>query len=107
MNKHQAKGASRAVSRCLDKPAGVSSGVAANCASALAQMAAASCVQEEREEKEAGETGDAIAQGTRAASIRPHDGTCLVWGHLVEGVGNCSHILMTFDLVACVNLCVQ
>lgn len=39
------------------------SGVAANCASALAQMAAASCVQEEKEEKEAGETGDAIAQG--------------------------------------------
>lgn len=39
-------------------------GVAANCASALAQMAAASCVQEEREEKEVGETGDAIAQGS-------------------------------------------
>lgn len=38
-------------------------GVAANCASALAQMAAASCVQEEKEEKELGETGDAIAQG--------------------------------------------
>ncbi|RXN22857.1 brefeldin A-inhibited guanine nucleotide-exchange 3-like protein [Labeo rohita] len=37
-------------------------GVAANCASALAQMAAASCVQEEKEEKEMGETGDAIAQ---------------------------------------------
>ncbi|XP_077080176.1 brefeldin A-inhibited guanine nucleotide-exchange protein 3 isoform X2 [Siphateles boraxobius] len=37
-------------------------GVAANCASALAQMAAASCVQEEKEEKELGETGDAIAQ---------------------------------------------
>ncbi|KAG7217954.1 hypothetical protein INR49_020756 [Caranx melampygus] len=37
-------------------------GVAANCASALAQMAAASCVQEEKEEKEATETGDAIAQ---------------------------------------------
>uniref|UniRef100_A0AAX7TJ80 SEC7 domain-containing protein n=1 Tax=Astatotilapia calliptera TaxID=8154 RepID=A0AAX7TJ80_ASTCA len=37
-------------------------GVAANCASALAQMAAASCVQEEKEEKEVGETGDAIAQ---------------------------------------------
>uniref|UniRef100_A0A3P9DQT2 ARFGEF family member 3 n=1 Tax=Maylandia zebra TaxID=106582 RepID=A0A3P9DQT2_9CICH len=36
--------------------------VAANCASALAQMAAASCVQEEKEEKEVGETGDAIAQ---------------------------------------------
>ena len=42
----------------------VSSGVAANCASALAQMAAASCVQEEKEEKELGETGDAITQGT-------------------------------------------
>uniref|UniRef100_A0A3Q3J9L4 SEC7 domain-containing protein n=1 Tax=Monopterus albus TaxID=43700 RepID=A0A3Q3J9L4_MONAL len=37
-------------------------GVAANCASALAQMAAASCVQEEKEEKEAAETGDAITQ---------------------------------------------
>uniref|UniRef100_UPI0037E7E0FC brefeldin A-inhibited guanine nucleotide-exchange protein 3 n=1 Tax=Semicossyphus pulcher TaxID=241346 RepID=UPI0037E7E0FC len=37
-------------------------GVAANCASALAQMAAASCVQEEKEEKEAGETGDTITQ---------------------------------------------
>ncbi|XP_056292080.1 brefeldin A-inhibited guanine nucleotide-exchange protein 3 [Pseudoliparis swirei] len=37
-------------------------GVAANCASALAQMAAASCVQEEKEEKEVGEMGDAIAQ---------------------------------------------
>uniref|UniRef100_A0A8C2XDR4 ARFGEF family member 3 n=1 Tax=Cyclopterus lumpus TaxID=8103 RepID=A0A8C2XDR4_CYCLU len=37
-------------------------GVAANCASALAQMAAASCVQEEKEEKEAGEMGDAITQ---------------------------------------------
>ncbi|KAM6922563.1 brefeldin A-inhibited guanine nucleotide-exchange protein 3 [Lycodopsis pacificus] len=37
-------------------------GVAANCASALAQMAAASCVQEEKEEKDVGETGDAITQ---------------------------------------------
>ncbi|XP_058163529.1 brefeldin A-inhibited guanine nucleotide-exchange protein 3 [Dasypus novemcinctus] len=37
-------------------------GVAANCASALAQMAAASCVQEEREEREVQEPGDAIAQ---------------------------------------------
>uniref|UniRef100_A0A8C1Y5Q9 ARFGEF family member 3 n=1 Tax=Cyprinus carpio TaxID=7962 RepID=A0A8C1Y5Q9_CYPCA len=37
-------------------------GVAANCASALAQMAAASCVQEEKEEKELSESGDAIAQ---------------------------------------------
>ncbi|XP_064411267.1 brefeldin A-inhibited guanine nucleotide-exchange protein 3 [Latimeria chalumnae] len=37
-------------------------GVAANCASALAQMAAASCVQEEKEEKEAQEPSDAIAQ---------------------------------------------
>ncbi|XP_051506824.1 brefeldin A-inhibited guanine nucleotide-exchange protein 3 isoform X2 [Myxocyprinus asiaticus] len=37
-------------------------GVAANCASALAQMAAASCVQEEKEEKEMGETRDAITQ---------------------------------------------
>ncbi|XP_029452334.1 brefeldin A-inhibited guanine nucleotide-exchange protein 3 isoform X1 [Rhinatrema bivittatum] len=37
-------------------------GVAANCASALAQMAAASCVQEEKEDKESQEPGDAIAQ---------------------------------------------
>ncbi|XP_009305336.2 brefeldin A-inhibited guanine nucleotide-exchange protein 3 [Danio rerio] len=37
-------------------------GVAANCASALAQMAAASCVQEDKEEKELGDTGDAITQ---------------------------------------------
>ncbi|XP_072246615.1 brefeldin A-inhibited guanine nucleotide-exchange protein 3 isoform X1 [Leuresthes tenuis] len=37
-------------------------GVAANCASALAQMAAASCVQEEKDEKEVGEMGDAITQ---------------------------------------------
>ncbi|XP_041922683.1 brefeldin A-inhibited guanine nucleotide-exchange protein 3 isoform X2 [Alosa sapidissima] len=37
-------------------------GVAANCASALAQMAAASCVQEEKEEREATEMGDAITQ---------------------------------------------
>ncbi|ELW64172.1 Brefeldin A-inhibited guanine nucleotide-exchange protein 3 [Tupaia chinensis] len=37
-------------------------GVAANCASALAQMAAASCVQEEKEEKEVHEPSDAIAQ---------------------------------------------
>ncbi|XP_057198510.1 brefeldin A-inhibited guanine nucleotide-exchange protein 3 isoform X2 [Triplophysa rosa] len=37
-------------------------GVAANCASALAQMAAASCVQEEKEEKDSGETGDTITQ---------------------------------------------
>ncbi|XP_074043788.1 brefeldin A-inhibited guanine nucleotide-exchange protein 3 isoform X2 [Macrotis lagotis] len=37
-------------------------GVAANCASALAQMAAASCVQEEKEEKEVQEPGDAITQ---------------------------------------------
>ncbi|XP_035255287.1 brefeldin A-inhibited guanine nucleotide-exchange protein 3 isoform X2 [Anguilla anguilla] len=47
----------------LRKAAGLSCalGVAANCASALAQMAAASCVQEEKEEKEL-ESGDAIAQ---------------------------------------------
>ncbi|XP_045428532.1 brefeldin A-inhibited guanine nucleotide-exchange protein 3 isoform X4 [Pipistrellus kuhlii] len=37
-------------------------GVAANCASALAQMAAASCVQEEKEDKEVQEPSDAIAQ---------------------------------------------
>nr|XP_046257820.1 brefeldin A-inhibited guanine nucleotide-exchange protein 3 isoform X4 [Scatophagus argus] len=40
----------------------MTAGVAANCASALAQMAAASCVQEEKEEKEVGEMGDAITQ---------------------------------------------
>lgn len=39
-------------------------GVAANCASALAQMAAASCVQEEKEEREVQEPSDTIAQGT-------------------------------------------
>ncbi|KAF6112720.1 ARFGEF family member 3 [Phyllostomus discolor] len=37
-------------------------GVAANCASALAQMAAASCVQEEKEDKEVQEPSDTIAQ---------------------------------------------
>ncbi|KYO19081.1 brefeldin A-inhibited guanine nucleotide-exchange protein 3 isoform B [Alligator mississippiensis] len=37
-------------------------GVAANCASALAQMAAASCVQEDKEEKETQEPSDAITQ---------------------------------------------
>lgn len=49
-------------------------GVAANCASALAQMAAASCVQEEKEEKELGETGDAIAQG-----IHTHFTLCIIF----------------------------
>ncbi|XP_029553559.1 brefeldin A-inhibited guanine nucleotide-exchange protein 3-like isoform X2 [Salmo trutta] len=37
-------------------------GVAANCACALAQMAAASCVQEEKEERQVGGSGDAITQ---------------------------------------------
>uniref|UniRef100_A0A8C8SX81 ARFGEF family member 3 n=1 Tax=Pelusios castaneus TaxID=367368 RepID=A0A8C8SX81_9SAUR len=37
-------------------------GVAANCASALAQMAAASCVQEEKEERDVQEPSDAITQ---------------------------------------------
>ncbi|XP_060687228.1 brefeldin A-inhibited guanine nucleotide-exchange protein 3 [Hemiscyllium ocellatum] len=37
-------------------------GVAANCASALAQMSAASCVQDEKEDKEVPETTDPIAQ---------------------------------------------
>ncbi|CAB1313249.1 unnamed protein product [Coregonus sp. 'balchen'] len=48
----------------LRKAAGLSCalGVAANCASALAQMAAASCVQEEKEERGVGESGDAITQ---------------------------------------------
>lgn len=45
------------------------SGVAANCASALAQMAAASCIQED---KEVGETGDAISQGTRSHANIAH-----------------------------------
>ncbi|XP_028324030.1 LOW QUALITY PROTEIN: brefeldin A-inhibited guanine nucleotide-exchange protein 3 [Gouania willdenowi] len=47
----------------LRKAAALSSalGVATNCASALAQMAAASCVQEEKEDREA-ESGDAISQ---------------------------------------------
>ncbi|XP_051775320.1 brefeldin A-inhibited guanine nucleotide-exchange protein 3 [Erpetoichthys calabaricus] len=48
----------------LRKAAGLSCalGVAANCASALAQMAAASCVQEDKEEKDAPETSDTISQ---------------------------------------------
>ncbi|XP_053566602.1 brefeldin A-inhibited guanine nucleotide-exchange protein 3 [Bombina bombina] len=37
-------------------------GVAANCASALAQMAAASCVQEEKDDKDTGEHSDTITQ---------------------------------------------
>ncbi|XP_028845073.1 brefeldin A-inhibited guanine nucleotide-exchange protein 3 isoform X2 [Denticeps clupeoides] len=37
-------------------------GVAANCASALAQMAAASCVQEEKEDREVGDMSDTITQ---------------------------------------------
>lgn len=50
-------------------------GVAANCASALAQMAAASCVQEEKEEKETQEPSDAIAQGSDRRArlhLEPH-----------------------------------
>ncbi|XP_019715686.1 brefeldin A-inhibited guanine nucleotide-exchange protein 3 isoform X4 [Hippocampus comes] len=54
-------------------------GVAANCASALAQMAAASCVQEDRDEREAPEAGDAISQVkqrleqmSRPAGVRLH-----------------------------------
>ncbi|XP_059842692.1 brefeldin A-inhibited guanine nucleotide-exchange protein 3 isoform X1 [Hypanus sabinus] len=49
-------------------------GVAANCASALAQMSAASCVQDEKEDKEAPETTDPIAQvKQRMEQIgRPH-----------------------------------
>ena len=46
-----------------------SEGVAANCAAALAQMAAASCVQEEKEEREAQEPSDAIAQGNSFRQI--------------------------------------
>lgn len=41
-------------------------GVAANCASAVAQMAAASCVQEEKEERDLAETGDTITHGKHA-----------------------------------------
>ncbi|MGH0130271.1 UNVERIFIED_CONTAM: hypothetical protein FKN15_015613 [Acipenser sinensis] len=48
----------------LRKAAGLSCalGVAANCASALAQMAAASCVQEDKDDKEAPEFSDTISQ---------------------------------------------
>lgn len=52
------------------------SGVAANCASALAQMAAASCVQEEKEERETAESGDAITQGVRSHT-HTHIQNCL------------------------------
>ncbi|RXM32986.1 Brefeldin A-inhibited guanine nucleotide-exchange protein 3 [Acipenser ruthenus] len=52
----------------LRKAAGLSCalGVAANCASALAQMAAASCVQEDKDDKEAPEFSDTISQGVAA-----------------------------------------
>ncbi|TRY96965.1 hypothetical protein DNTS_033572 [Danionella cerebrum] len=43
---------------------GLRKAAALSCALALAQMAAASCVQEEKEEREPGETADAIAQGS-------------------------------------------
>lgn len=49
---------------CVGVCACLNVGVAANCASAVAQMAAASCVPEEKEEKDQAEAGDAIAQGT-------------------------------------------
>lgn len=49
--------------RCRSSSCSCFTGVAANCASALAQMSAASCVQEEKEEKEIQEPSDAIAQG--------------------------------------------
>ncbi|XP_048862927.1 brefeldin A-inhibited guanine nucleotide-exchange protein 3 isoform X2 [Brienomyrus brachyistius] len=56
----------------LRKAAGLSCalGVAANCASALAQMAAASCVQEEKEEREMAESGDTIAQVKQRVELR-------------------------------------
>lgn len=44
-------------------------GVAANCASAVAQMAAASCVPEEKEEKDQAEAGDAITQGRNTHTL--------------------------------------
>lgn len=65
-----------------------SEGVAANCASALAQMAAASCVQEEKEEREAQEPGDAIAQGNSFPQIPLETGPILC----VLTVMLCTHL---------------
>ncbi|XP_061693483.1 brefeldin A-inhibited guanine nucleotide-exchange protein 3 isoform X3 [Syngnathoides biaculeatus] len=54
-------------------------GVAANCASALAQMATASCVRDERDDGEGPEAGDAVTQAkqrleqrSRPAGVRLH-----------------------------------
>ncbi|XP_028579375.2 brefeldin A-inhibited guanine nucleotide-exchange protein 3 isoform X3 [Podarcis muralis] len=63
-------------------------GVAANCASALAQMAAASCVQEEKEEKEVQEPSDTIAQVKQKVEQRLEQmgkvqGVCLHTAHVL------------------------
>ncbi|XP_062980680.1 brefeldin A-inhibited guanine nucleotide-exchange protein 3 [Elgaria multicarinata webbii] len=63
-------------------------GVAANCASALAQMAAASCVQEEKEEREAQEPSDAIAQvkhkvEQKLEQMGKMQGVCLHTAHVL------------------------
>ncbi|EMP37420.1 Brefeldin A-inhibited guanine nucleotide-exchange protein 3 [Chelonia mydas] len=63
-------------------------GVAANCASALAQMAAASCVQEEKEEREAQEPSDAITQvkqkvEQKLEQIGKVQGVCLHPAHVL------------------------
>ncbi|KAM6461719.1 brefeldin A-inhibited guanine nucleotide-exchange protein 3 [Liasis olivaceus] len=63
-------------------------GVAANCASALAQMAAASCVQEEKEERDAQEPSDAIAQvkqkvEQKLEQMGKAQGVCLHTAHVL------------------------
>ncbi|NWR29875.1 BIG3 protein, partial [Tachuris rubrigastra] len=63
-------------------------GVAANCASALAQMAAASCVQEEKEEKEIQEPSDTIAQvkqkvEQKLEQMGKMQGVCLHTAHVL------------------------
>uniref|UniRef100_A0A8C5REC6 ARFGEF family member 3 n=1 Tax=Laticauda laticaudata TaxID=8630 RepID=A0A8C5REC6_LATLA len=63
-------------------------GVAANCASALAQMAAASCVQEEKEERDAQEPSDAIAQvkqkvEQKLEQMGKTQGVCLHTAHVL------------------------
>ncbi|XP_037554257.1 brefeldin A-inhibited guanine nucleotide-exchange protein 3-like [Nematolebias whitei] len=63
-------------------------GVAAHCASALAQMAAASCVQEEMDNKEAVEIGDPLVQvkkhvEQRLEQISCPQGVCLHTAHVL------------------------
>ncbi|KAJ7400777.1 Brefeldin A-inhibited guanine nucleotide-exchange protein 3 [Pitangus sulphuratus] len=63
-------------------------GVAANCASALAQMAVASCVQEEKEEKEIQEPSDTIAQvkqkvEQKLEQMGKMQGVCLHTAHVL------------------------